>query len=232
MRYDGSPGMMLDLVPASPDGVDVEWLHPYTDAQPYVYAKNNPVVFTDLSGLAPRRRKPKPAPPVPPPPLLCALQICCVSTRIRCKNGPEGVFGNTACHCFVRLTGDSMVVADFHGGWGLPAAYCCGDVVLTCDRTLLQGQINALPGATADDCITLALGNCSTLKECLDQQINLCNNRNPPRCYGYCTSPNSNTVAYELLAACMTRRPPTPGDFAPPACNTQPPAPGFGPFKD
>jgi hypothetical protein len=47
----------------------------------------------------------------------------------------------------------------------------------------------------------------------------------------YCTSPNSNTVAYELLAACMTRRPPTPSDFAPPACNTQPPAPGFGPFK-
>jgi hypothetical protein len=161
MRYDGPPGMMLDLVPASPDGVDLEWAHPYTYAQPYVYAKNNPVAFTDPGGLAPQKRKPKPAPPVPPqPPILCALQLCCAPLPIPCTNGPPDVFGKTACHCFVRLTGDGMVVADFHGGFGFPSEFCCGDLELTCDKNVLNGQFDKLPAPT---CVTKALGSCSTL---------------------------------------------------------------------
>lgn len=51
MRYDGPAGMMLDLVGPSPDGVDLEWKHVYTDARPYVYASNLPTRATDPTGL-------------------------------------------------------------------------------------------------------------------------------------------------------------------------------------
>jgi hypothetical protein len=63
MRYDGPSGMMLDLVGPSPNGVDLEWTHPYTSGRPYghtsrpfsshpyTYAENNPVNVTDPSGL-------------------------------------------------------------------------------------------------------------------------------------------------------------------------------------
>lgn len=51
MRYDGPPGMMLDLVGPSPDGVSLEWGHPYADAQPYKYSGNNPSRHVDPSGL-------------------------------------------------------------------------------------------------------------------------------------------------------------------------------------
>ncbi len=51
MRYTGPPGMMLDLVQPSPGGVNVEYIHPYTDANLYTYAVNNPTSFVDPSGL-------------------------------------------------------------------------------------------------------------------------------------------------------------------------------------
>lgn len=51
MRYNGPPGMMLDLVGPSPDGVDLEWGHPYTDAHPYKYGGNSPNRNIDPSGL-------------------------------------------------------------------------------------------------------------------------------------------------------------------------------------
>ena len=63
MRYDGPPGMMLDLVGPSPNGVDLKWSHPYSDAQPYrnpsryrssnlyTYVDNSPIRYVDPSGL-------------------------------------------------------------------------------------------------------------------------------------------------------------------------------------
>ena len=63
MRYDGPAGMMLDLVGSSPDGVDLEYAHPYSEAKlfrnysrqfifenAYVYTRNNPVRYVDPSG--------------------------------------------------------------------------------------------------------------------------------------------------------------------------------------
>ena len=47
MRYDGPAGMMLDLVGPSPDGVDLEWNHPYA------YVSNIPTQLVDGSGLSP-----------------------------------------------------------------------------------------------------------------------------------------------------------------------------------
>src|SRR5580704_5436622 len=35
MRFEGPPGMVLDLIGPSPTAVDVEWTHPYTNAPPY-----------------------------------------------------------------------------------------------------------------------------------------------------------------------------------------------------
>ena len=51
MRYTGPPGMMLDLVQPSPDGVNVEYMHPYTDANLYTYAANSPMRWIDPSGM-------------------------------------------------------------------------------------------------------------------------------------------------------------------------------------
>src|SRR4026208_285351 len=51
MYYDGPPGMMLDLVGPSANGVDLEWTHPYSDAHPYKYARTNPIKYSDPSGL-------------------------------------------------------------------------------------------------------------------------------------------------------------------------------------
>lgn len=63
MYYDGPPGMTLDLVGPSPDGVDLEWRHPFSEAAPYrrvasrkpshayAYGANNPVRYVDPSGL-------------------------------------------------------------------------------------------------------------------------------------------------------------------------------------
>ncbi len=51
MRYTGPPGMMLDLVQPSPGGVNVEYMHPYTDANLYRYSSNNPTSRVDPSGL-------------------------------------------------------------------------------------------------------------------------------------------------------------------------------------
>jgi hypothetical protein len=45
MRYDGPAGMMLDLVGPSPNGADLEWMHPYA------YAHNNPLRYFDPTGL-------------------------------------------------------------------------------------------------------------------------------------------------------------------------------------
>lgn len=51
--HDGPPGMLLDLIPPSPDGVDVVYDHPYVRAGDnlYAYTDNNPIRRTDPSGL-------------------------------------------------------------------------------------------------------------------------------------------------------------------------------------
>lgn len=49
--YDGPPGLTIDLIPPSPDGVDVVYDHPYADANPYVYVSNSPTNQVDPSGL-------------------------------------------------------------------------------------------------------------------------------------------------------------------------------------
>ncbi len=51
MQYTGPPAMMLDLVGPSANGMDLEYIHPYSNAHPYQYGRSNPVRLIDPSGL-------------------------------------------------------------------------------------------------------------------------------------------------------------------------------------
>jgi hypothetical protein len=237
MRYDGPPGLMLDLVPPSPDGVDLEWIHPYTDAQPYVYARNNPLNATDPSGLDPKM-KPQKSPKRPTP---CGMFLCCGTVNIGCIN-PGPLKDSFPCHCFIRVgkwSGPDTPASDFvdYHGWIGPASDRCCDTVaeatLTCPlaadgakNTALLTQIDCLPlGRTVD---------CDALKACLDGQVTEC--RSKILCYGYCDFPNSNTIAYRFASACSTqlKRPKPLPDVVYPKLTKNCPAkaPGWGPYPE
>lgn len=58
MFYDGPPGLMVDLMKPSPNGVDLLYSDEYVAAKmarwntnPYTYANNNPLKYVDPSGL-------------------------------------------------------------------------------------------------------------------------------------------------------------------------------------
>lgn len=236
MRYDGPPGMMLDLVPASPDGVDLEWVHPYTDAQPYVYAKNNPVVATDPGGLAPKKQ-PNAKPQFPKGE--CVLQLCCgqlnpadITGTLICKTGPYQ--GQFVCHCFVRLVG-ATTFQEYHGTatplnkW---TKRCCWGPFnpkgpeLTC---VTGAQAAAMFGTATmpgpKDCVALTYGDCNILKRCLTREFTKCKART--LCYGECGWPNSNTIAFEFASACGGVGPPNLPPMQGTGC---PAAPGYGPL--
>jgi hypothetical protein len=211
MRYDGPPGLMLDLVPASPDGVDLEWIHPYT------YVNNNPVVATDPSGLEPAGGTPKgPARPprspstpwpVPRPTIpvetYCGVTICCgplvdptTGLTVRCcpPLSPPNLIGQVPCHCFVRFTeietgpgGAVFTFTDYHG-WGV------GGVL-----TAVMGQYTSwVPNATCTSLgTTTGAKACAKIAKCLTDQMALCNNTPVPYmgCFG---TANSNTAAYQF----------------------------------
>jgi len=91
MLYDGPPGLMLDLVPESPTGVDIEWIHPYT------YAVNNPGKYIDPSGLQPNTCEccekliPKPTTTTNRNGSKCTVRFSCQATC----NGTDGLAGFT-----------------------------------------------------------------------------------------------------------------------------------------
>jgi hypothetical protein len=221
MRYDGPPGLMLDLVPASPDGIDLEWIHPYT------YANNNPLDATDPSGLAPK--KPKTGNPEP----VCKFELCCGAMvfpngkPVLCINGPDTkVLDKRPCHCFIRVTkGDGKI--EFHGSGEvrLGRDECLCSTVLVCGR----GQPESFAMSGHVECVELKrkAKTCQGLVDCLERQLTKCENKTAD-CYGFCGSRNSNTIAHEFAQACakkssLPKNPSTKGTD----CDSDPPTPGW-----
>jgi len=224
MRYDGPPGLMLDLVPASPDGVDLEWIHPYTYAQPYVYANNNPLNGTDPSGLAPKKLK------IGDPEPLCKIELCCGKYTV---NGVDQYCPGTnppqyPCHCYIRFT-DQSGPTEYHGfGVPDPNLINCPCGLLTCGTKLPVGHAVS-PDHKCDPLNSFdSESDCIKVKRCLDNRC-----KKTSDCYGYCLDTNSNSVAYMLTQKCSRlKKPSIPGmDQLPTAgtgCDSDPIAPGWG----
>lgn len=139
MRYDGPLGLILDLVGPSPDGVDVEWIHPYTRVQPYAYAANNPLRFVDPSGTVP-------APSAVNRPLKAKKK----------KKGKVVIDGSCPGYCLWVKPEDGPKfwmcqpgVADADGVWGL---CCVGNAYKVADDCTLTIKC----GTTLDGTVTVS----------------------------------------------------------------------------
>lgn len=132
--------------------------------------------------------------------------LCCASNPVVCQNGPAKNL--VACHCFIRVSeklsscADTPTTADFHGGFDLSKLQeCCNCLPLlkAWDIDLsLFGQPRCRPLVLPNG--ERATADCDELRACLAEQSEVMTDRK--LCYGYCLSPNSNTFAFNIGAAC------------------------------
>lgn len=177
------------------------------------------------------------------------MELCCGATVPvgevgNCKKGPNQ--GVPPCHCFIRVTTAGRkprTIADYHGLPTNVTQYvlrCCwpsecgfvpgAELVCARDEGAFAANFDGL------NCTPMGPGKCIDICNCLEKQLDWCNNAGPHFCYGECTPPNSNTIAFHFGSTCgAVLQPPAappnppPAPIAPAACGAG--TPGYELFE-